>query len=126
MRQSTMKFIKQYSLLISCFALFLMSNVSFANTEQMNATLARISRLLNQVNPLINLAQKQQDSNARVKFQFDALRSDVADIQAGIAEAINRVSIQPRIVKPLSGDYLPDSELILKKQTPLNSEDSTP
>ncbi|MCW5588123.1 MAG: RAQPRD family integrative conjugative element protein [Legionellales bacterium] len=121
-----MKFIKKYSLLISCLALFLMSGVSFANTEQMNATLARISRLLNQVNPLINLAEKQQDPNARVKFQFDGLRYDVAKIQSGIAQAINRVSIQSRVIKPLSGDYLPMSESVLKKQPSLNSEDSTP
>lgn len=121
-----MKSIKRHSLLMSCLALFLMSGVSFANTEQMNATLARISRLLNQVNPLINLAEKQQDPNARVKFQFDGLRYDVAKIQSGIAQAINRVSIQPRVIKPLSGDYLPVSESVLKKQPSLNSEDSIP
>ena len=89
-------------------ALTLMAPLTFANTEQMHTTLARINTLLSQINPLINLAQSQQNPNARVQFQFDQLRSDIANIQSGIAQAVNHVSIQPRMVQSLSGDYLPD------------------
>ena len=100
-----MKFIKPC--LISAGILLLASNISFANTDQMNATLARINMILSQVNPLITAAQKEQDPNARIKFQFDTLRSDINKIQSGLAEQINLVSIQPRKVSPLLGDYLP-------------------
>ncbi|PIQ43243.1 MAG: hypothetical protein COV52_01880 [Gammaproteobacteria bacterium CG11_big_fil_rev_8_21_14_0_20_46_22] len=120
-----MKSIKNLSLVSSFLALLLVSSMSFANTAQMNATLARISTILSQVNPLITLAEKQQDPNARVKFQFDELRRDIADIQAGIAQAVNRVSIQPRVVQPLSGDYLPVSEAVLNKEKVLTNEDTT-
>lgn len=102
-----MKFINPLRL-GSIFLIVFLCNSAFADTAQMNATLARISAVLNQINPLINLAQSQQNPNARVQFQFDQLRSDIANIQSGIAQAVNHVSIQPRVVQPLSGDYLPD------------------
>lgn len=101
-----MKFTKKIILGVSCL-LLLINNISFADNDQMNATLARINMILSQINPLINSAQKEQDPNARVKFQFNTLRSDISKIQSGIAEQINLVSIQPRNVMPISGDYLP-------------------
>jgi len=101
-----MKSIRQLLSLGSCTLLFA-SSACFANTDQMNATLARINMILNQINPLINVAQQEQDPNARVKFQFDVLRSDINKIQSGIAQQINLVSIQPRKVTPIAGDYLP-------------------
>ena len=112
--------IKQLSLIAVLFTSITLCSISFADTSQMNATLARISTILNQVNPLINLAAQQEDPNVRVKFQFDALRQDIASIQIGIAQAINRVSIQPRSVTPLSGDYLPETT------SKTNQEDNTP
>lgn len=95
--------------LLSGFIL-LIANSLFADTEQMNTTLARINKILTQINPLINAAQDEQDPDARVKFQFDTLRSDIGKIQAGIAQQINLPSIQPRSVEPLSGDYLSDKD----------------
>jgi RAQPRD family integrative conjugative element protein len=118
-----MKCFKKLILFSNFFVLLLMSSMSFANIAQMNTTLSRISVILNQVNPLINLAQKQQAKNTRVKFQFNTLRNDISYIQAGIAQALNRVSIQPRTVAPLSGDYLPVAETVLKREKPLTKED---
>ncbi len=116
----------KFSLIVGAIVLFTLCNVSKANTEQMNSTLNRMNRILNQINPLINLAQQQQDPNARVKFQFDALRSDIASIQEGIEQATQRVSIQPRVITPLSGDYLPVPESVLKNEKPITSEDAAP
>lgn len=98
-----MKYLKYLSVSVS---LLLITTHALADNSQMNTTLERINQLLNQVNPLVNLAQSQEDKEARVKFQFDALRSDIARIQSGIVQAINRPTIQPRIVEPLAGDYL--------------------
>ncbi len=108
---------------VSLFVLVTVSSVSFADTTQMHTTLKRIRMLLKQVNPLINLAEQQQGSNARVQFQFRALRQDVSRIQSGIAQAINRVSVQPRVVTPLSGDYLPVPKSALKKEKTISGED---
>lgn len=112
-----MKFITYLNKMSCLFLLMGFSYVCCANTSQMHMTLARINRLLKQVNPLINLAQQQQDPNTRVKFQFELLRCDISSIQSGITQAMNRVSIQPRIVKPLAGDYLPESEIKSSKKT---------
>jgi RAQPRD family integrative conjugative element protein len=119
-----MKFIRKISLLSSFLILLFVSSLSFASTAQMHTTLTRINTILNQINPLINLAEQQQDPNIRVKFQFITLREDVSHIQAGIAQALHRVSIQPRVVAPLIGDYLPVSESILAKQAPIQNEDA--
>jgi len=100
-----MIFIKRF--LITAGIVLTICQLSLADTEQMNATLARVNMVLTQINPLINAAEKEQDKNARVKFQFDTLRADIEKIQAGISQEINLVSIQPRSVKPISGDYLP-------------------
>ena len=119
-----MKSIKRIGLVGCISGLLFCSSLAFADTAQMNATLARISTILSQVNPLVTLAQKQQDPNARVKFQFDELRQDIAQIQSGIAQAVNCVSIQPRVVQPLSGDYLPVSETVLKREQTMQNEDA--
>lgn len=84
----------------------------YANTEQMTMTLQRISHVLQQINPLINEAQTEQGSNARIKFRFDLLRADIAKIQSGITEQLDRVTIQPRTVQPLKGDYLKQTKKI--------------
>ena len=119
-----MKSIKKTVLLSSFLTLLFVSSLSFAGTAQMHTTLTRINTILNQINPLINLAEQQQDPNTRVKFQFTTLREDVSHIQAGIAQALHRVSIQPRVVMLLTGDYLPVSESILAKQLPVQNEDA--
>lgn len=98
-----MTFIKKAILSIILFLSVM--NTSFADTEQMTATLARIRTILNQINPLINLAQSEQDPNVRIKFQFDQLRADIAKIQTGIDEEIKPISVQPRMVDPIAGDY---------------------
>lgn len=102
-----MKQHKQRLVCITLITLILIAPLIFADTEQMHTTLARINTLLSQINPLINLAKQQEDPNTRVKFQFETLRQDITQVQSGITQALNRVSIQPRTVAPLSGDYLP-------------------
>ena len=90
-------------LVLGCF----LGKISFADQVQMNETLTRIERLLDQINPLINLAEMQQENDTRVKFQFETLRQDITHVQFGIDQALHRVTIQPRVVESLSGDYLP-------------------
>ena len=114
-----MKFTRKYLFAICLLAL---SSTVYASNAEMNTTLARINTTLNQINPLINLAKQQENTNARVKFQFDALRNDISRIQSGILKAINRVSIQQRTVTPLFGDYLPTQNSLLKQQPIIQDE----
>ena len=86
--------------------LLLLINLCHADQAQMNASLQRITIVLQKTYPLINLAEKQQNKNTRVQFNFDELRADISKIQAGLMAQIHRVSIEPRQVKPLAGDYL--------------------
>ena len=108
-----------------CLVVLTTSTLSFADTAQMNATLSRISHVLSELNPLIQEAAKEQDPNARVQFQFDQLQGDVARMQAGIAEAINRVTIEPRVEAPLSGDYLPISNSVITANSSQSKEGSS-
>lgn len=111
-----------------CLVASITSTLSFADTAQMNATLSRISHVLSELNPLIQEAKKEQDPNSRVQFQFQVLQGDVGRMQAGIAEAINRVTIEPRVETPLSGDYLPisDSVLDINGANNANSQENQP
>lgn len=78
----------------------------YADSELENASLARIVNVLNSLNPLIDEAQRQQDKNTRVQFQYDVLKNDLLKIKAGINAKLKQVSIEPRVVTPLQGDYL--------------------
>jgi RAQPRD family integrative conjugative element protein len=77
-----------------------------ADTDLENTDLARIVNVLNSLNPLIDEAERQQDKNARVIFQYDALRSDLNKIKVGIAQKLQTTSIEPREVVSIDGDYL--------------------
>ena len=120
---------KQQKYRLTCstlIPLMLITPLTFANTEQMHTSLTRINTLLSQINPLINLAKQQEDPNARVKFQFEVLREDIARIQSGISQALNRVSIQPRTVAPLVGDYLPSDSISNTKKITTIIDENTP
>lgn len=84
----------------------LFANISHADTELENASLARIITVLNSLTPLIQEAQRQQDKSARVQFQYSTLQSDINKIKAGIAEKLQTQTIEPRTVAPVQGDYL--------------------
>lgn len=99
------------TIMVSLLVTIGLNNTAMADTAQMDATLQRISNILNLVNPLINTAEAEQNPNARVQFQFNALRQDIARVQSGIAEAVKHVSVQPRQVMPLEGDYLPAQQI---------------
>ena len=100
-----MKFIQLIRNAIFC--LFVISSaLSYAGNTSMQVTLKRIDMLLNRINPLIKLAETQESSHNRVKFEFKKLRQDIVYIQSGIEQAMRPISIQPRIPPPVSGDYL--------------------
>lgn len=81
-------------------------SISYADSDIENVDLARIYSVLNSLAPLINEAESQQDKNDRVLFRYDWLRSDIESIKQGINQKLKPLSIQPRSIAPLKGDYL--------------------
>jgi RAQPRD family integrative conjugative element protein len=79
-----------------------------ANQAEMHTDLWRINQILNQTYPLIQKGKAAENPNTRVQFQFHSLQADILKIQMGIEQALHRVTIQPRTVKALKGDYLPE------------------
>ena len=55
--------------------------------------------------PLIVKAELAADPDARVRFQYDWLRQDLARVRLGIEEHINAPQAEPWRFPPLRGDY---------------------
>jgi len=78
----------------------------FADVQTENSELARINSVLNAIYPLIDAAQKFAPKHTRITFHYDWLKQDIQSIQAGIAQKINQVSIEPRMVPVLKVHYV--------------------
>ena len=79
---------------------------AYADTSLENADLALVVQQLQAVYPLIAEAQRQADSNARTQFHYDWLREDLNTVIAGINQKLQPLSVEPRSIKPIKGDYL--------------------
>ena len=78
---------------------------SIADAEGEREVLARISHEIKAIRPLIDHASSQANPEARIQFQYDWLRQDLAQIRRGIHEHIDTPRSEPRIFPPLRGDY---------------------
>jgi len=91
--------------LVSCLISATPSRVS-ADQETEKTELARLIHELEQLERLIRQAEASAESSARVHFQYDWLRADLARVRAGIREYLETVPLVPRTVTPLAGDYI--------------------
>ncbi len=103
-KKSSKKFFR--NVFVGFFISLMFMHLCFANTASENAELSRIVHILDSLNPIINAAEIQADSTTRIKFRYDWLRKDLASIRAGLAQKINLPQIEPRVVKPLKGDFV--------------------
>ena len=85
--------------------LTLASEAACADAENEREALARLAHELTALEPLIREAEAQANHNARIRFQYDWLRQDLARIRMGIQEHINAPHAEPRKIEPLRGDY---------------------
>lgn len=76
-----------------------------ADADAEREALARLVHELKALEPLINEASQAADPDARVRFQYDWLRQDLAMIRRGIEAHIEAPRAEPRPVPPLRGDY---------------------
>ena len=77
----------------------------FADTDTEREALARIVHELMSIDPLIDQASSQANSDARIRFQYDWLRQDLDRIRLGIQDHIDASRSEPRSFPPLRGDY---------------------
>ena len=78
----------------------------FSDTYTANMDLKRAFNELEAAKTYVNEASRQDPKNNRVVFHYKYLISDIDKLEAGINEKFMAPRIQPRIVKPLKGDYL--------------------
>jgi RAQPRD family integrative conjugative element protein len=94
------------------------SNAAKGNSvEQERMYLVQLVNQLNATMPMIRAAERAQPKNQRTRFHYRAwqdaqgqkhngLLEDVQTIKKGVEEKLNVVSIEPRAVVPVRGDYL--------------------
>jgi RAQPRD family integrative conjugative element protein len=68
-------------------------------------TLARLANEILALEPLVGEAEARKAPGSSVKFQYNALRADLAKTRQGIEAYINQSDYRPRKFKPLKGDY---------------------
>jgi RAQPRD family integrative conjugative element protein len=78
----------------------------FHETESEKVALARIYQVLKSLKPLILEAKAAQDKTKRIQFQYEKLEADLLKIEKGIDDYFHPLSIQPRTIQPIHGDYV--------------------
>ena len=76
-----------------------------ADADNERRELAALVHEMQVLEPLIVKAELAADPDARVRFQYDWLRQDLARVRLGIEEHINAPQAEPRRFPPLRGDY---------------------
>ncbi len=101
--------------LFSIFSIFSTNCFASSATEKMYLT-----QILNQIDamqPLIIAAEKAQSANTRIKFHYtryrdsyrnwhNGLLEDVQAVKSGIIQKLNNISVEPRVITPIKGDYI--------------------
>ncbi len=91
--------------LVICLLGLLYTTLAVADRDHERQLLAQLVHELDALKPLIETAQQAADPAARLRFQYDWLRQDVARMQSGIQMHLTEPRRQPRDLPPLKGDY---------------------
>ena len=97
---------KRLFILMILFTIGITPTFAHADVQMANQYLQIAMNELAAAKVYIQKAQAQEPKNERVVFHYDWVLSDINQIQGGIDEKFNKPRIQPRVVKPLKGDYL--------------------
>ncbi|WP_394230501.1 integrative conjugative element protein, RAQPRD family [Shewanella colwelliana] len=90
---------------IGIVGLSLLSSAHAASVMDEKKELAAISDQLTKLEFLVQRAENRADYRAARQLDYNALRSDLRDIQSGIDAYLYPKRPQPLPIKPLSGDY---------------------
>ncbi|MCY3885544.1 MAG: RAQPRD family integrative conjugative element protein [Gammaproteobacteria bacterium] len=83
----------------------LCSTAPLATTDAEQDALEKIVDELDQLNKLIDKAERESDSTERVRFRYDWLRRDLKLVKDGIQDHLDVPSTEPKTFDPLLGDY---------------------
>lgn len=90
---------------------------SFASETQERLYLVQILNQLSAIQPFVIAAAKEQPKNLRTQFHYiryqdaqgcwhNGLLEDIQSIKQGIKEKLHNTPVEPRVITPISGDYL--------------------
>jgi len=85
--------------------LFLIPLLSQAQEDTEREYLALLANEITALEGILHKAELNQNKDARVKFQYEWFRADLAKMKSGIQAHINAPRVSPRKVEPLQGDY---------------------
>ena len=97
---------KQLTLILFSLVIGLTPILVRADTQMANQYLQIALNELAAAKVYVQEAQAQAPKNKRIVFHYGWVLSDISRIQAGIGQKFSMPRIQPRVVKPLAGDYL--------------------
>ncbi len=96
--------------------LFLISFSLHASNPNLNETLVRIINQINAIMPLLDEAQAEINTKARIQLHIESfnddghhyagVREDLLMIRNGLIDYINQPVIAPRKIKPLNNDFV--------------------
>lgn len=76
-----------------------------ADADAERGSLAQVVHELDGLDPLLQAAASHAEPDARIRFQYDWLRQDLARIRLGIQDHLNAPLAEPRRYPPVRGDY---------------------
>ena len=108
---------KKWVLIIFSLVGFACFTNSFASDTQERIYLVQILNQLSAIQPFVIAAAKEQPINLRTKFHYaryqddqghwhNGLLEDIQSIKQGVEEKLNSALVEPRVITPISGDYL--------------------
>lgn len=108
---------KQKIFILGICMLSILSTSCFANELKEKMYLTQILNQIDAMQPLIIAAEKAQPVNTRIKFHYTQYRDshgnlhhglleDIQSIKSGITQKLNNASVEPRVVRPIKGDYI--------------------
>ena len=80
------------------------SIVQQTNSNEKQA-LIRLARYLEELNALIDEAEYHAQADARIRFDYRQLRSDLSAVTQGIHSHIQLPEFLPRSIDPIPGEY---------------------
>ncbi len=83
-----------------------LSPLSFADVMLANQDLREALNDLEIAKSDMMQAKKQEPTNERIQFHYDELIADLNKIESGIQAKFKATSMEPRVLAPITGDYL--------------------
>lgn len=91
---------------ITLAVLLVLSAVALqADRDSERAALTRVVAELERLEPLIARAEDESEIHDRVRFRYDWLRRDLAEVKSGIEAFLTDAEFTPRTFEPLQGAY---------------------